>query len=146
MSNASAIFSPGAIAGALDLVNRARAELLLPDAEALPSPRWTNPWENTVVQAVRAGLGSPELNQARIRVWASLEHDGLHLFFDRMPEEHAEQVIAHSASSLAYLERLVALTALGLEREPTRRGRRGGRAVRARRVRQRLDVDAPLAA
>jgi hypothetical protein len=146
MTNASAIFRPEAIAGALDLVNRARAELLLPDADALPSPRWINPWENTVVQAVRAGLGSPELNAARVRVWASLEHDGLHLFFDDMPEEHAEQLIAHTADSLAYLERLIALTTLGLEREPTRRGRRGGRAVRARRERQRLDVQAPLAA
>jgi hypothetical protein len=146
MSNASAIFSPEAIEGALDLVNRARTELLLPDAEALPSPRWTNPWENTVVQAVRAGLGSPELNSARIKVWASLEHDGLHLFFDHMPEEHAEQLIVHSAGSLAYLERLVALTALGFDREPTRRGRRGGRAVRVRRERQRADVQTPLAA
>jgi hypothetical protein len=42
MVNASAIFEPQAIAGALDLVNHARTELLLPDAESLPSPRWIN--------------------------------------------------------------------------------------------------------
>ena len=136
MSNASAIFTPEATAGALALVNRARIELMLPEVDRLPGPRWVNPWENTIVQAVRAGRGSPELNAAGVRVWASLEHDGLHLFFDAMPEEHAEQLVAHTADSRRYAEQLVAHAALGPGRAPTRRGRRGGRALRARRERQ----------
>ena len=37
------------------------------------------------------GGGAIADDPARVRVWVSLEHDGLHLFFDQMPEEHAEQ-------------------------------------------------------
>lgn len=53
-----------------------------------------------------------------------------------MPEEHAEELIAHTAESRRYAEQLVAHAALGPGRAPTRRGRRGGRALRARRERR----------
>jgi len=115
-------FAPAVLA----LCNLARAELGLEPLARLSRPRYRSPWDNVLVDAVRAGMAGTRPRDMAPEIEATAEALYCHWPWESL-------ALPHTRDSQSYM----ALLEAGA-RPPAparRRGSRGGRRIQARRAR-----------